>query len=165
MTSLVSNSVVQPEVTTQSDLNKPVLRHGNQGELVKELQELLANWGLFLGNDNPVTGIFDAETEAAVKTFQYRMFLVEDGIVGSLTWRALYSGDLNMPALKRGDRGQAVTTLQQVLRETGDYLGEIDGIFGVQTEAAVRAFQKATNLVVDGIVGSKTWQLLSLFRR
>jgi len=152
MTSLISDSVVQPEVTTQSDLNKPVLRHGNQGELVKELQELLANWGLFLGNDNPVTGIFDAETEAAVKTFQYRMFLVEDG-------------DLNMPALKRGDRGQAVTTLQQVLRETGDYLGEIDGIFGVQTEAAVRAFQKATNLVVDGIVGSKTWQLLSLFRR
>lgn len=165
MTSLVSNSVVQPEVTTQMELNKPVLKRGDRGELVKELQELLVSWGLFLGNDNPVTGIFDAETEAAVKTFQYRMFLVEDGIAGSLTWRALYSGDLNMPALKRGDRTQAVTTLQQVLRETGDYLGPIDGIFGVQTEAAVRAFQKATNLVVDGIVGNKTWQLLSLFRR
>ncbi|NEQ27826.1 MAG: peptidoglycan-binding protein, partial [Microcoleus sp. SIO2G3] len=89
MTSTISNQIAQPEVATQTELNKPVLKQGDCGESVEQLQELLASWGLFIGNDKPVTGLFDTKTEAAVKTFQYRMFLVEDGIVGSLTWRAL----------------------------------------------------------------------------
>lgn len=61
------------------------------------------------------------------------------------------------PLLRSGSRGPAVIELQQALSKLGYNPGPIDGIFGQKTEAAVRAFQSAKGLVVDGIVGPKTW--------
>lgn len=58
--------------------------------------------------------------------------------------------------LRRGARGPEVTELQTKLAKDGSTL-EIDGIFGVGTQSAVRSFQKKHNLTVDGIVGPKTW--------
>ena len=58
--------------------------------------------------------------------------------------------------LRRGSRGEEVKELQQILAKDGSTL-EIDGIFGVGTQSAVRSFQKRHGLVVDGIVGPKTW--------
>ncbi|NLH00732.1 MAG: peptidoglycan-binding protein, partial [Clostridiales bacterium] len=40
--------------------------------------------------------------------------------------------------------------------------GEIDGVYGPMTEAAVRKFQKEHGLEVDGIVGPLTWTALGL---
>jgi peptidoglycan hydrolase-like protein with peptidoglycan-binding domain len=64
--------------------------------------------------------------------------------------------------LRRGDIGQAVTALQLALLEAGYSLRVYgaDGDFGKETEAAVKAFQKANGLAVDGIVGAKTWAAL-----
>jgi peptidoglycan hydrolase-like protein with peptidoglycan-binding domain len=62
--------------------------------------------------------------------------------------------------LSRGSRGSAVRELQSALRGAGLDPGAIDGIFGRQTEAAVRAFQSARRLSVDGIVGPRTWSQL-----
>ncbi len=153
----------QTPVTTA--LNKPVLRRGSRGQAVTEVQRLLAHWGT-LRSDRSLDGIFDAEVEAAVKSYQYAVFLVEDGIVGQNTWQALYSGaPVNMPVLRRGSFGKAVTTLQQTLRNTGDYVGAVDGDFGSRTDAAVRAFQRRCNLFADGIVGDRTWHALSKTRR
>ncbi len=55
-----------------------------------------------------------------------------------------------------GDKGAAVTRLQQVLVAAGQDPGKADGVFGRQTRLAVIAFQKAQGLVGDGIVGKKT---------
>lgn len=68
--------------------------------------------------------------------------------------------------LKQGDSGTAVFTLQRQLnRITKDYpffgLLTVDGIFGSQMAATVRAFQKQFNLTVDGIVGRQTWYKIS----
>lgn len=52
--------------------------------------------------------------------------------------------------------GEDVRELQAALIKRGFACGKIDGIFGVKTDAAVRAFQAAYYLVVDGIVGTKT---------
>jgi peptidoglycan hydrolase-like protein with peptidoglycan-binding domain len=62
--------------------------------------------------------------------------------------------------LKRGDSGPAVIDLQKHLMNAGYAIGTPDGDFGQRTYDAVVAFQKASNLVVDGKVGPKTMGLL-----
>lgn len=71
------------------------------------------------------------------------------------------------PTLRRGCIGDAVKELQAALLALGADLGGfgeksdgIDGKFGAATEKAVRAFQAAHGLTVDGVVGSKTWAAL-----
>ena len=56
-----------------------------------------------------------------------------------------------------GSTGEDVRYLQQSLTKLGYNPGPIDGIFGSKTETAVKSFQKAKGLVVDGIVGNNTW--------
>lgn len=60
----------------------------------------------------------------------------------------------NRPTVRRGMRGPAVKQLQELLG-----LGA-DGIFGANTEAKVRAWQRAHDLVADGIVGPRSWDML-----
>lgn len=67
--------------------------------------------------------------------------------------------DKKYPTLRRGDTGEYVRILQQLLAKSGSSL-EIDGIFGPGTQSAVRAFQQRNNLTVDGIVGPQTWGAL-----
>jgi peptidoglycan hydrolase-like protein with peptidoglycan-binding domain len=70
------------------------------------------------------------------------------------------SGSLSpWPLVRKGDRDHPVRTLQDLLRERGHTV-TVDGIFGPLTDQAVRAFQQAKHLVVDGIVGPKTWGAL-----
>jgi Putative peptidoglycan binding domain len=67
--------------------------------------------------------------------------------------------------LRRGDAGPQVECLQERLNEVTvggeDYV--VDGAFGEQTETAVRAFQQANQLGVDGIVGPATGELLGIW--
>lgn len=58
--------------------------------------------------------------------------------------------------IKRGSTGATVRTIQTKLKSWGYYTGSVDGIFGSQTDAAVRYFQRTNKLTVDGIVGTKT---------
>ena len=59
-------------------------------------------------------------------------------------------------SIKKGSKGDEVKTLQSKLKELGFLSGSVDGIFGSNTEKAVKAFQKSAGLVTDGIVGAKT---------
>ena len=65
--------------------------------------------------------------------------------------------------LRRGATGEAVTVLQVMLNRIGrDYpaipkITSVDGVFGPETEEAVRKFQSIFNLTPDGVVGSATW--------
>lgn len=70
------------------------------------------------------------------------------------------SGNTARSTFKLGSRGSGVTYLQQRLTAKGYGVGAIDGIFGIKTLEAVKAFQAENSLVVDGIVGSKTWAKL-----
>jgi peptidoglycan hydrolase-like protein with peptidoglycan-binding domain len=60
---------------------------------------------------------------------------------------------------------QPVRDLQRLLRRLGDAPGPIDGLYGRLTAAAVRRFQEAHALVVDGVVGPQTNRRLSAQRR
>lgn len=59
-------------------------------------------------------------------------------------------------SLRRGSRGELVTTLQKRLKTWGYYTGNVDGVFGSQTEQAVKYFQRKNGLAADGIVGPAT---------
>lgn len=65
-----------------------------------------------------------------------------------------------MPTLRLGTQGIYVELLQSTLKKLGFYFGEVDGIFGPQTRDAVYRFQREFGLVVDGVVGSRTWEKL-----
>ena len=140
-------------------LNKPTLQIGSTGQAVKELETLLAHWAYYFG---PIDGIFGIQVQNAVKGYQHRVFLIEDGTVGSMTWQALYSGaPVNMPILMNGSSGNAVKIVQNVLKLNGYYFGFVDGFFGTMTDVAVRYFQLSKGLPQDGIVGYNTWHALS----
>lgn len=64
------------------------------------------------------------------------------------------------PVLRRGAEGPEVERLQRRLLERGFRPGRIDGRFGPATEAAVIAFQLASDLLPDGVVGPLTWRAL-----
>lgn len=68
----------------------------------------------------------------------------------------------NIPTLRRGAEGDLVEELQAILNAKFGFALNIDGDFGINTEAAVKAFQKSKGLTVDGIVGPKTRAALGL---
>ena len=61
------------------------------------------------------------------------------------------------PTLRKGDKNEYVYHWQKFLNVNGYDCGVADGIFGPNTEHAVKEWQKAQGLVPDGIIGPKTW--------
>jgi len=53
--------------------------------------------------------------------------------------------------------------IQLCLRNAGFYKGDLDGVKGKNTKRAIKEFQKANGLSADGVVGKKTWELLSKY--
>jgi N-acetylmuramoyl-L-alanine amidase len=67
---------------------------------------------------------------------------------------------VDFPVLRQGMRGSAVTRLQQRLSRLGFFNGAVDGVFGGETDAAVKNAQANFGLDADGVVGSATWDAL-----
>ena len=70
--------------------------------------------------------------------------------------------EITFSTLRKGAKGDEVTAMQKLLIETGESLPKYgaDGDFGNETLKAVKNYQKKHGLVVDGIVGPKTWTSL-----
>lgn len=139
--------------------NYPTLRRGSDNNFVFLLQFLLNLNGANL----TVDGIFGANTENAVRTFQQNNNLSVDGIVGNNTWSYLLTLP-PYPTLRNGNRGTYVKFLQQLLESNQIPVGTIDGIFGTKTENAVRTYQQRNNLSADGIVGPQTWNSIAVIK-
>jgi peptidoglycan hydrolase-like protein with peptidoglycan-binding domain len=133
---------------------EPVLRLGASGEAVRQLQVALKGLGYDPG---AIDGQFGSRTEAAVKAFQRAQGIAVDGIVGDITWLNIDEADNSNPTIRRGSTGNPVRRAQKRLTLGGYDTKGVDGIFGADTEAAVRRFQGDRRLTVDGIVGPRTW--------
>lgn len=134
----------------------------------------------------PVNGIYDENTQAAVRQFQRIFALGQDGVVGKATWYKmvyLYVGVTQLSelasegqqyrrvgfqypgVLRQGDAGEGVRTLQYMLAVLAQFydvleMPTIDGVYGAGTAAAVVAYQHFAGLTPDGVVGEQTWNAM-----
>jgi N-acetylmuramoyl-L-alanine amidase len=160
-------------------IDRRVLKLGSRGLEVSELQAALKLLGFYSDN---VDGIFSQSTAVAVSKFQEAAGTTPDGIVGQDTWNRLFPATPNtsvnppantenseinppvaradFPILRRGMRGEAVKELQERLRAKGLLRLSADGVFGRETQAAVKRAQRKYQLPADGIVGVATWEAL-----
>jgi peptidoglycan hydrolase-like protein with peptidoglycan-binding domain len=123
---------------------------------VAALQVAMSAVGLY---PHAVDGITGPWTQDAVRTFQSQHGLTADGIAGPQTREALGrrgKPDLGARPMHEGQRGWDVAELQFLLHERGFEPGGFDGGFGPNTESAVRRYQQAAHLSVDGVAGPTT---------
>jgi putative chitinase len=80
-------------------------------------------------------------------------------VVGTLHADGM-SGRQSYPVLRRGMSGDAVASLQRALAAAGFYSQSIDADFGAATEGALKLFQRARGLIVDGMAGRETMAAL-----
>ncbi|WP_196358084.1 peptidoglycan-binding domain-containing protein [Nodosilinea nodulosa] len=64
------------------------------------------------------------------------------------------------PTLRVGSHGQAVKDVQAKLEQEKLYTASIDGVYGSNTQQAVKTFQRNHHLTPDGIIGHRTWAAL-----
>ena len=127
-------------------INWPTVQVGSKGEDVRTVQYLLDVHGPAVAVD----GSYGPQTKVAVQSFQGGHGLTADGIVGPSTWLKL------IVTVTPGATGPRASAVQGQLRTQGWRLA-LDGSFGPATTAAVKDFQLARGLGVDGTVGPITW--------
>ena len=145
-----------------------LIRRGEHSGAVQDLQARLEHLGLAIAPAER-GGVFGPTTEHAVRAFQQSRGLHVDGIVGDATWRGLVetSWALGERILRQEEpylRGDDVRDLQVRLNALGFDAGKHDGIFGQETAAALRNFQRDLGIDDDGIVGIETLQALRRLR-
>lgn len=80
-----------------------------------------------------------------------------------LSYNIFFRNDEASALSKYGSRGDEVITIQTKLKRWGYYSGNIDGIYGSQTLAAVKWFQSKNGLTVDGIAGTNTLRAMGIY--
>ncbi len=147
-----------------------LIRRGQSGASVRDVQKKLVELGYAESGLEAESreGHFGDATERAVRAFQEARKLRVDGLVGDQTWLELVEasyrlGDRFLYITVPPFRGDDVREAQRFLNSLGFSAGKEDGIFGSDTETAVKAFQTNTGLPQDGILGASTINaLLSL---
>ncbi len=177
-TAMDASVVVTP--TPGPTLTPPsrTLRKGDKGEDVKSLQQRLKDLGYYKGN---ITGTVNDATVEALRDFQKKSGIEVDGVCGPVTRTVLYGVNAtyaqptavpvatpapqtsyppiteeNVIIIRSGSRGEIVLRLQRRLQELGYYTSRQDGVYLTDDIEAVRAFQKANGLKVDGKAGFET---------
>lgn len=149
----VNRPVPRKPVTRQPSKQTQPTRTVSGDPYVRNIQQFVNSYGFSIAVD----GIAGPQTmRGLVKVLQTELNkqfgrgLVVDGIFGPRTRAALVN-------VRAGARGNLTRVLQALLYIRGFNPGPFDGIFGGKTETAVRSFQRANRLTVDGIVGPQTW--------
>ncbi|MGL5149637.1 MAG: peptidoglycan recognition protein family protein [Clostridium sp.] len=129
-----------------------------------ELQQKLIKAGYQLPRFG-ADGTFGDETYNVLIRFQREQGLTVDALAGKNTFAKLDSiiaTKVVIPSvvLRRGSKGSDVGRAQNLLKAKGYDCGTTDNDFGGKTDKAVRDFQRAHGLSVDGIIGKNTWTAL-----
>lgn len=146
------------------------------------LAEIVEIFPRYNGNNAPVTanmvnlfqqtGWFDVLTNGINEEQNLKRGDILVGPPNTHTVMVLDNGSASVPihiqkrrTLRKGMKGSDVILVQQILKKEGYDIGKygVDGDFGKDTDKAVRQFQLEKGLVVDGIVGAKTWMMLEKY--
>ena len=107
-----------------------------------------------------VTTTYGSMCAKAITKFQERNGLKQTGECDKATYDKLMADGATAYTMKEKDKLDIVRTIQEVLIKKGYLKGKATGYCGTDTVVAVKAFQKANNLTVDGQAGTKTLELL-----
>lgn len=165
-----------------------VLKVGDRGEKVAALQYMLATLAQFDNRIPPVVrdGIYGANTESAVESFQAVYGLPVTGVVDKNTWDLMYrvlknsydvvlfdSRELNIETvpfggitLQIGSTGDSVRTLQEYINTIATVNNNITpvsitGVYGRATRSAVMEIQGQNGLIRTGNVNESTWNAIA----
>ena len=157
----------------QASLTYIPVYEDSTGREARVLQAALKELGFYTGK---VDGVFGSASVTALKAFQNKNGLRADGVASSAVLQFLYESKVKNSAgksvyintlppvdncpMEPGNVGEQVTELQILLSSKGFYTGTFTETYDAATERAVKAFQKAYGLVVDGKAGAKTWAAL-----
>ena len=136
-----------------------VMQLGDSGPDVEGVQQRLYELG-YLDNKANVTATFGEKTEEAAKAFQKKNKLTADGKVGVKTISLLYEEDVVSNAYSLGDENQVIKDCQSALKKLGYVTFKPDGVMGKTTVSAIKAFQRANGLTVDGALGPNTRDMI-----
>lgn len=137
-----------------------LLKNGMDGNDIKSMQQRLYELG-YLASKDQVSGHFGDETEKAVKALQTANKLTPDGKVGVMTNELMYSEDVKANLITLGDKNDIVMECQKRLKELGYLTTTPDGLYGADTQAAVKLFQSKNDCIVDGYIGPSTREALN----
>ena len=138
----------------KDEILSTALKPGTNSAEVKLLQKRLMTLQFFESDD--ATGYYGSVTTNAVKFFQRANGLTIDGIAGQETLKVMFSDEAKKYTIQPGDSGTDVASLQRRLKELNYFTGNATGYYGTASVAAVKEFQKANGLTVDGKVGIRT---------
>lgn len=131
-----------------------IYRFGDNDPAVRQVKRRLNADGWYSGTINTE---FGRDLEIAVKNFQSSYNARVDGLIGKVTWGLLF------PIVKKKTGQQdGAKAVQALLNLNGYNVGTPDGLFGTGSETALKQFQAANGLTVDGICGANTWEKLCL---
>ena len=173
-------NIVPKSIQYQKDEEKAIGSVDVMNPLVEEAQILLSELGYDTGNTD---GRMGQKTRESIKEFQESIGIKSTGYIDKLTWREIEDirRDIERRDMKEDymitvrsayserknsiSSGSDVTTrqIQTALRSAGFDPGAIDGKMGPRTQQAVKEFQRAKGLKVDGVVGPKTWTELEKY--
>ncbi len=142
----VPNAPANPVIDEEQNKDKSILR----------LQQALNRLKITDKNNKPLVedNGMGAATSSATEKFQRIVGILPTGIVGNTTWDAI-----NQILAKRVVQGTHASGV--IIRYLQFRIGaNPDGIYGSQTEAAMKKFQQQNGLTADGIIGAMTWQKL-----
>lgn len=164
------------EVLTLPVIDGLTVKSGDRGVIVRTIQSRLKELGYY---DGIVSGSYDAATVKAVRAFQKKNGLTQDGVCGTQTQALLLgTGALSSSAtatptatptptplptfvlpenkVKQGSKGDDARLVQERLIQLGYLTDEADGVFGTQSVKALKAFQQKNGLEADGVAGTGT---------
>ncbi|EDM44403.1 hypothetical protein SCB49_05220 [unidentified eubacterium SCB49] len=133
------------------------------GDVVVFWRNSIDSWeghvAFFLGYTKSNKSIYciggNQDNEVNIKTFPLNTILEFRSLTDNL------AEEITIPSgyLRKGDSNENVKMLQKILLKLNYSPGSADGIFGLKTEVALKEFQEANNITIDGIYGSETRQV------